>query len=337
MQIMLSEGFGGAERLFVDCCFALAEAGVEVIAVCHPRFVEMDKLRHDKITIATLKVHFDYSFLATIRLERIVSRYQPDVIHTHLCRAAMIGGRVGRKCRIPVAANIHNYIKLKYYKNISKFIPGTADQKKYLMSLGVKSVDIEIVPHFSLLDSATEVQYKKSNVIISYGRFVKKKGFDLLLAAVKLITAQGGDVRLLLGGDGPERLHIEQKISALGLESKVELVGWVHDVGHFLEKGDVFVLPSLDEPFGIAVLEAMAKGKVIVSSKTKGPLEVLDPGSAWLFDINNAQDLAHSILSALNSPEEAVKKAKKAMQIYDDQYSSKSIVPRYIALFESMC
>ena len=337
MQIMLSRGFGGAERLFVDCCKSMANFGFEIIAVCSPYFVEIDELCHENIEIVTLDTHFDYSILARIHLRSIVLLYKPDVIHTHLCRGAIIGGYVGKHCGIPVAANIHNYVKLKYYQNISKFIPGTLDQKKYLISKGVNSEKIEVIPHFSLLPPDNSIIPFNNNVLISYGRFVKKKGFDILLSALKIVVDSGVDVFLHLGGDGPERLHLENTVKNLGIEKNVEFAGWVENVNQFLEKGNIFVLPSIDEPFGIVILEAMAKGKIIVSSKAKGPVEVLNSNTAWMFEISDVEDMAYAIINALNCMDISLVKAQNALDEYKEKYSSSRVIPQYISVFQKMC
>lgn len=339
MQIMLSQGFGGAERLFVDCCKAMALAGLNVVAVCHPDFLQLGELKDEKISIYTLKVSFDYSFLAFIRLKAIVRNTSPDVIHTHLCRASLLGGAVGAMERVPVAANIHNYVKLKYYKNISCFIPGTEDQKRYLINQSVDKNKIQVIPHFSLIRSCCEsfdVSTRSPAILLSYGRFVKKKGFDILIEALKVVRDSGYNVRLVLGGDGPEKGNLEEKVGKLGLMDCVQFYGWVEDVASFLSLGQMFVLPSLDEPFGIVILEAMSQGNTIISSKAKGPLEILSEKNAWMFDVGKVAAMAEGIIKALDYKSESLEKARSAKSDFDKKYSHEIIVPQYISLFKKM-
>ena len=68
-QVMLSAGFGGAERLFVDLCRALADRGHEIAAVCQPDFVGISLLRYPGIRIFQLKVHVDSKPEARFRLK----------------------------------------------------------------------------------------------------------------------------------------------------------------------------------------------------------------------------------------------------------------------------
>lgn len=337
MQIMLSKDFGGAERLFVDCCKSMASFGHDIVAVCHPNFIKMSSLVGDNISIFPLKVRFDYSPFARLKLSSIVRKCNPEVIHTHLCRASLLGGDVGSRFNVPVAANIHNYVKLKYYKNVSCYIPGTDDQKRYLMNLGVNHAKIQIIPHFSMLKSNVSISSSDiNNVIVSYGRFVKKKGFDLLLDAIKLVTDLGYNVRLILGGDGPERKNLENKVKQLGVEKYVVFYGWVEDVEQFLNIGKFFVLPSMDEPFGIVVLEAMAQSNTIISSKTQGPMEILNQETAWMFDVGNVEEMARSIIMAIDHYDQSLYKSMNAHDKFVANYSFESIIPLYLSLFKKM-
>lgn len=81
---------------------------------------------------------------------------------------------------------------------------------------------------------------------------------------------------LIIGGDGPEMANLKFQSEDLRLGDRVKFIGWIKDVKSFLKRIDIFVLPSLDEPFGIAVLEERAMGKTIVSTKSQGPKEILN-------------------------------------------------------------
>lgn len=83
----------------------------------------------------------------------------------------------------------------------------------------------------------------------------------VLLKAFRRFLDEGNRAALHIGGDGPERKHLQQLAVTLELGRNVKFHGWVDDTGSFIKRSDVMVLPSLDEPFGIVVLEVMAKGR----------------------------------------------------------------------------
>ena len=337
-QVMLSSGFGGAERLFVDVCLALANAGHMVQAVCHPEFQARSQLCHERVDISHLKVHWDWSPLAFYRLARLVKEFRPDVIHSHLARGATVAGHAGSMSGIPVVANMHNYVKLKYYRKISYFLPGTEDQKKYLMEQGVAPDNITVVPHFSLVPvvAQTEAPTVDAPVFVSYGRFVRKKGFHVLVDSVRRLHDRGLPVRLILGGDGPEKERLQKQIHDSGLHEAIILSGWVEDVPRFLSQSPFFILPSLDEPFGIVILEAMAQKKVIISTTTQGPKEILDNTTAYLLPPDDPVALADSMSLAYSEKEGAWQRAQSAWDRYQQQYSPEQVIPQFEVVYRHL-
>lgn len=328
-QAMLSAGFGGAERLFVDLCRALADAGHEVLAVCHPAFQARFQLNHERISVSPLKVRLDWSPLAQARLRRMIADFKPHIIHCHLARGASVCGSVGRALGVPVAANIHNYVNLKYYRKINHFFPGTEDQRKYLMKNLIIADDISVVPHFTPLAAVESagIPALKPPRFISYGRFVEKKGFHILFEGLKTIRERGVPAELILGGDGPEKSKLLALIEELGLHQAVSLQGWVDDVATFLAQAPFFILPSLDEPFGIVVLEAMSQGKVLLSSTSQGPSEILDDNTAFLFPPGDAEALANVMEEAAGAGEAARQKAQNALALFKARYALDKVIP----------
>lgn len=339
---MLSSGFGGAERLFVDVCLCLADRGHRLLSVCHPEFEALSQLEHPDIRIFPLTVHYDWSYLAKVRLARALREFRPHIIHSHLARGAAVAGAASRTEAIPIAANLHNYVKLKYYKHISHFIPGTTDQKNYLERFGVQPDRITVIPHFSRLPIAQKIEKPDLHlgdshpILLSYGRFVEKKGFHILLESIAVLRERGFVVNLILGGDGPEKRNLVQQIADLELADHVTLYGWVEDIETFLSKSAYFILPSLDEPFGIVILEAMARGKIIISSTTQGPREILDDASAYLVAPDDPDALAEAIQTAIETSDEAGEKAERAWDVYQHTYTPDVIIPMYEKTFENL-
>ncbi len=339
-QLMLAKGFGGAERYFVDLSLALADLGHEVQAICHHRFQGRELLARDpRIRLHTVSVLGWWDPLARYQVARAVARFGPQLMHAHLARAACIGGNVARRLRIPLAVKTHNYVDLKYYRDVDLFLPTTRDQRRYLLEQGIAPDRIEVLPNFSSLPPVTEDGLAASGGRPSVrfgtlGRMVKKKGFDLLIRAFHAALDQGLDAHLVIGGDGPERARLEQMIRDLDCVDRVTLSGWVDDAATFLSAIDVFVLPSLDEPFGIVVLEAMARGRIIISTRTQGPSEILDDSTACLVDAGDVPQLTSAMLNAATADGAAL--ARRGWQKFRAQYSKEQVVPRLIKHYHSL-
>jgi len=169
------------------------------------------------------------------------------------------------------------------------FACGTAS-KKYAERLGAKSERIFIVhltndtevmksscEHWRtrVFEIKREYRIFKEHNFVYVGRISPEKNLKTLIEAfyeLKRSEERSMDWGLVLVGDGPQRKDIEQLVVELGLQKDVVFVGGVpwRDVAKFYAVSDVFVLPSLSEPWGLVVNEAMACGLPVVVSKRAG-------------------------------------------------------------------
>lgn len=334
-QVMLSRGLGGAERLFVDLCIALAARGHEIQAICHKDFQGLGELRRPGITVIPIPVHGWWDALARLRIARALRRYRPDVVHAHLGRAARLAGSAARRARLPVLVTVHNYQSLKYYRAVNHFVVTTEDQRAHLARANIDKGRITAIPNFSTLAPQRRrwVDARGPTTFAAYGRMVAKKGFDVLLRALKRLHDRGIESRLVLGGDGPERPRLEALAEELGLGPAVRFAGWIDDVAGLLHSADIFVLPSLDEPFGIVVLEAMALETPIVATKSQGPSEILDAGTAYLCAVGDDESLAEAMAEAAADCAGRRRRAAAALERYSERYSADVVIPRYETVY----
>jgi glycosyltransferase involved in cell wall biosynthesis len=331
---MLGRGFGGAERYFVDLVGALADGGHEVLAICHPRFAKIAALRA-KAKVGTVHAHGNFDPFASIKLGRLLREFKPDVVELHLNRAGLYGCRANRRQRFALTAHVHNYFKLKYFRCIDFFSAATEDQARYLIDHGIDAARVAVTPNFSTfaVRPRSDAAPTRPLAFVALGRFVEKKGFDILLHAFALHLANHPQHRLILGGDGVAAPTLHALAHRLGIAHAVELPGWIEDSMAFLERGDVFVLPSRDEPFGIVVLEAMAARLAIISSRTRGPLEVLDDACAWLVETGSVEALAQAMSEAASSPAIRRQKSDAASEVYRARYHIDQVLPRIEAVY----
>lgn len=116
----------------------------------------------------------------------------------------------------------------------------------------------------------------EARIVLCVGKFASYKGLPYLIrAAGHYHRALGEPVVTLIVGEGPaeERAKLEALVRELGLEGQVLLPGKAHyeDVGRFMNLADLFVLPSVEEPFGLVLIEAMASGARVIATDRGGP------------------------------------------------------------------
>ena len=107
-----------------------------------------------------------------------------------------------------------------------------------------------------------------------------------MIQAFGVLSLKYNDLRLLLTGDGPLRDDLKSLARSVNNRENIRFLGHVEDVCAILRASDIYVLPSDEEGFGIALAEAMACELVCVATKTVGPSEIIDDGlSGFLTDL----------------------------------------------------
>lgn len=333
-QIMLARRLGGGERVFLDLCGAVASRGHEVLAIGAAESDAMDALdRRTDLQCARVRCNGTWDPLCRWAIGRLLRRFEPDVVQTHMARASALGGKAAHSGGYPTLAMPHTMINLKYYRAIDLFLPTTADQEDHLRANGVPAAHMERIPHFRSIEpvAAAKVPRKTDGVVKTLGRFVHKKGFDVLLHAVAMAAQRGASFKLEIGGDGPESPSLKALTEQLGIANRVSFCGWIDDVAAYLADADVFVLPSRSEAFGIVLLEAMACGVPIVASRVSGPLEILDEQTSLLVPADDPEALAAAITAAFEAPDASHARARAALAAFKVNYDESVVMERYLA------
>lgn len=140
-------------------------------------------------------------------------------------------------------------------------------------------------------------------VIGSVGFFRPVKDFPTLLRALALVVPREPRVRLMLVGDGPLRAELESAAARLGLRDLVHFPGWRDDARALLSAFDLFALPSLSEGLSLSILEAMAAGLPVVTTRVGGnPELVLHRETGLLVAPQCARELAEAVLTLIRDP-----------------------------------
>ena len=333
--IMLARKFGGAERFYVDLTNGLARRGHEVLAISNVRSKAALRLeKRANLQCGSVRVLGPWDPLAPRNVLKLIRDFAPDIIQTSLGRAAHLAGPAARQLNIPLVAHTHDFVDLKYFRNATVFTPTTRAQRDYLANQGIGAGNIRLIPNFSSFSPVNGINCRPEvRKIVAHGRFVHKKGFDMLLRSFGRLA--GENIRLYLAGDGAERRRLTDLATALNLGDKVCFAGWQDDIRSFLLQGDLFVLPSRYEPFGIAVLEAMACGIPIIATKCHGPVEILDNDSAWLCDADE-DALTGALESAISDPDGRRQRAQTAWTLFRERYAAGRVIPEFENLYESV-
>ena len=168
----------------------------------------------------------------------------------------------------------------------------------------------------------------RSPVLIgTVGHLAPIKGFDVFVRAAALIAAHRLDVRFVIIGEdkSPQMDHrrsLEILIAELGLNQVVSMPGWQDDMPAVLSSLALFVSAARSEPFGLAIVEAMAAGLPIVATSSEGALEIIEDGlTGKLVPANDAEAMAQAINDLLDNPLECSRLGRNAQLAARDRYS----------------
>jgi N-acetyl-alpha-D-glucosaminyl L-malate synthase BshA len=143
--------------------------------------------------------------------------------------------------------------------------------------------------------------------------------------------------RLLLVGDGPDLVKARDRARSLEIEDRVEVLGEQDQVVPLLSVSDLFLLPSMQESFGLAALEAMACEVPVVASRVGGLSEVIEHGrTGFLHDLEDLDGMADSGVALLTSPELHAAIAAQGRRLVAEKFCADLIVPRYETFYTEL-
>jgi len=181
-----------------------------------------------------------------------------------------------------------------------------------------------VVDKFSIQENFSN---SPAQQVISMGRLVEEKGFDLLIRAFSELTDQFPDWRLKILGEGPERPKLISLCQSLGVSARVQMPGIVKNSLDFLKRSQLFVLSSRFEGFPNALLEAMACGlPVIATDCHSGPRDLICNGeNGILVPVENVELLRIAMAQLMENETDRRRLGLQA-QVVCEQFSLKRIM-----------
>ena len=203
-----------------------------------------------------------------------------------------------------------NLIGKRILNKYDKIIAITQWEIPYLLNLGARKEKICYIPNGIPDEFFSKI--KKGEGILFFGRIAPVKDIETLIRAIALTNEK---LTLIGPIEEPYGLQLINLIRKLKLNSRVEFKPVIYDLKNkiqAIDKYDIFVLPSKREGMPQALIEAMARGKLVISSKTEGGKEIIkDRENGFLFDISNEKQLAEIISNIKKMPEKERDKIRK--------------------------
>ena len=255
------------------------------------------------------------------KLNKIVKQWKPAIVHAHDPHAVSMAAlalsfsapdprpKLIASRRVDFHLQSHTFSQWKY-RQMDGFIAASHAIKDILVADGIPSgrievvhdgIDVEKIQHRPAIDLHAEYWLPHGvPVIVNVGALVGHKGQKYLIDAMPMVLREVPDAHLIIFGEGDLRAPLEKQVKQLTLAKRVLLPGFREDVMSLMKSADLFVMSSVTEGLGSAVLDAMAMGHAVVGTKAGGiPEAVVHDETGLLVEPADAKALAAAIARLL--------------------------------------
>ncbi|SHK25385.1 Glycosyltransferase involved in cell wall bisynthesis [Rubritalea squalenifaciens DSM 18772] len=249
---------------------------------------------------ALSKVHA--SFRVAVRMRKVIKEVRPDCIVSFLEKYNELNLLCTRFLNVPVIVSDRNnpsadisslrvFFKKATYSWAQGVVAQTTKSKETIQLLLNNKLPVHVIEN-PIREVIRYPNIERQNVILNIGRLVEQKGHEDLIRAFALLPDKKWKLCIL--GEGYLRNSLEELISQMNLEGRVEMPGTQRNVDEYFARSSIFVLSSYFEGFPNALCEAMAAGLACVSTDCPtGPSELVNSKfNGLLTEVGNINDLA---------------------------------------------
>lgn len=341
IHIITAFGIGGAEKLLLNVInnqIINNEVHLIYLKDKNDLISDLDK------RVVTKQIPISFSIFN--KLKQYYKIVNPDVIHTHLGHADLIGLWSARNFNAKIFCTMHNiyfkknYIDLIFFKAYSILFLNFIKQG-HVISIS-RSVESHVLKKLKIPSNRSHLLFnaipqrelkktlKKEQInILFIGRLEKQKSLNTLIRAIKNNIDKNleKNISLNIVGDGSLRIDLEKLVIELELSTKINFLGEKKDVDQYYEKADIFILPSIWEGFGIVILEAFRAKIAVIASNIEGPAELIKNNyNGLLFEPKNVVELTDKIQFLIDNKNERIEIAENGFKTFTSEYSIKNYV-----------
>jgi glycosyltransferase involved in cell wall biosynthesis len=330
VHVVFSSRIAGGERHCIDLANAQASLGHQVHVIGMAGSAVAGELA------AGVRFHgLKLPLLRGWRVAALARRLGADVCHAHLgpaCKAAAHARSAARIGTLHVGYKAHHHGRLDGLVCVNRAQhEGLPTGREALANVIYNWAPQRGATPASPTGLRAELGLAAGQMLVgSVGRLHPSKGMDLLIQGFK--THAPADAVLAILGEGPDEAALR---SLAGGDARIRLLGYRRDVEQALAAFDLFVSPSREEAFPLAILEAMRAGRPVLSTATQGPLEMLAGQPARLVPVGDADALGRAIAQELVRLR-ALPAGQRAVAYATAAYDRSNAVERTLAFYRDV-
>ncbi|MGC8862116.1 MAG: glycosyltransferase [Armatimonadota bacterium] len=292
---------------------------------------------------------------AVAGISRLIGQYRPVVVHTHFPRAGYYGRIAAALRHVPVIAHtVHGIepmnagLRRKEHRVLrftDRVVAVSEDTRRHLISEGYTPDKIAVIHSgappdvFAPNDVARrevrrELGISDEELLVGcVARLEPEKNVGAFVDAAALAVKRFPNLRFVIAGEGSEMEDLQRRSDIAELQGKLSLLGYAEQVSRLLCGMDVFVLPSVREGLGLALVEAMLTGVPVIGTRVGGVPEVIINGTGLLADSSAGTDIAACIVQLAGDRQLRIKLGQAGRTRAMSEFSSKVFVERMEHLY----
>lgn len=362
-----SDVFAGTERHILELACGLGTLGCEAALAC-PSHGELAR-RADALAIPVVPVpkrgRIDWQ--AALWLRNALRQDKFDLIHVHNGRTALIGavglrlagvGRLvatqhfiepSRLRRRGAARMAAAWLHRRVEQRVDRFIAISRAVRDAMVARGDAAPDkISVVsngisaPEPAWLPAPEQIRRELDvgageRLIVCAARLEAEKDVITLIDAMARVRATCPEAICAIAGDGSQRDRLKSRVRELALERNVRLLGFRTDVLGIIAATDLLVLPSLAEPFGLVILEAMALGKPVIATAAGGPPDIVAAGETGLLvppAVPTA--LADAIVELIRDDQRCLRMGEGGRKRFEAHFTARHMAAATLAVYRQV-
>ena len=317
-----SRELGGGERLAINLIKNLQKRGWTVTATCagNPLYSELLSM-NVKCSVASMNLG---GIMFAAKLLKDITTFKPDIISSHLNKASLFSGILGKFTGIKCISHIHGLNKKIYYQFSDRQIAVSKAVKQHLLEQNADESSLITINNCIDKPAVGTRAFPNRPLNISItAKLHANKGHEWALRAISDNISQLKIGRIHIFGDGPERQNLEKLCNSLvNIKDQVVFHGFVNDPSQYYDDIDIALLPSLGEGIPLSLLEVMRLGIPCIATNVGGiPEIIINDESGILIEPKDEKALTGAInnLSQKENYEKFSKNAFERFKIVNNQ------------------
>ena len=358
LHINTEKTWRGGEQQLLNLLQGLNKRNIISHLACQPGSAMEERAKNFGIEVFPIAMHGEVDLLASYRIRRLITGFRYDILHSHTSHAHTLAffASFGTKTRLLVSRRVdfsifrHSFLHLSgfkyrfmahYYIAISHKIKevlvsdGIPAQRIFVVHSGINPERFASSPKDHLI---AEFNIRKDeHVVVNVAHLAGHKGQKYLVRAIPLVLAKIPTARFFIVGGGELMPELQSLAASLGLKQKLIFTGFRRDVGSFYQIADLFVMSSVQEGLGTAVIDALALGKPVVGTCAGGIPEIIRDGETGrLVASADPAALAGGIIDLLANPERAKQMGRRGQEMARKNFSVDAMVDKNIEVYQQI-